>query len=120
VLDVQQKLYNGGKFNPYTDYYVNPAAFSDAGPFALGNAAPTLPQTRSFALYNENISAIKRTKIWEGSVLEIRADFFNAFNRVVFGNPDTNFSDVISGGFGKIGSQANSPRVIQLGARIDF
>jgi hypothetical protein len=120
VPHANQKAYSGGKFNPFTDYYVNSAAFRDAGPFALGNASPTLPQLRGFAYYNENISAIKRTKLWESTNFEIRADFFNAFNRVVFGTPDMNFSDVTSGGFGKIGSQANSPRVIQLGARIDF
>jgi hypothetical protein len=107
-------------FNPFTDYYVNSAAFSDAGPFALGNAPPTLPTLRSFALYNENLSAIKRTKLWEDVNFELRADFFNAFNRVAFGIPDMNFSDVSNGGFGKIGSQANSPRVIQFGGRIDF
>jgi hypothetical protein len=120
VPGVDPKVHNNGKFNPFTDYYVNPAAFRDAGAFALGNAPPTLAKVRAFAYYNENLSAIKRTPIWEGSTLEIRADFFNAFNRVVFGAPDMNFNDVTSGGFGKIGSQANSPRVIQMGARIDF
>jgi hypothetical protein len=106
--------------NPFTDYYMNPAAFTDAGAFSLGDAPPTLPTLRAPAYYNENLSAIKRTRLWEGVNFEVRADFFNAFNRVVFGSPDTNFSDVTSGGFGKIGSQANSPRVIQLGGRIDF
>jgi len=119
VPNVTQKG-KSSNFNPFTDYYVNSAAFSDAGAFALGNAPPTLPQLRSFALYNENISAIKRTKLHEGVNFELRADFFNAFNRVAFGLPDMNFSDVTSGGFGKIGSQANSPRVIQFGARVDF
>jgi hypothetical protein len=120
VPNASQKAYSGGKFNPFTDHYVNSAAFSDAGAFALGNAPPTLPRLRGFALYNESISALKSTKLWEGTTFEIRADFFNAFNRVVFGTPDMNFSDVTSGGFGKIGAQANSPRVIQLAGRIDF
>jgi Carboxypeptidase regulatory-like domain/TonB dependent receptor len=114
------KLWNGGKFNPFTQYYVNSAAFSDAGAFALGNAPPTLPSAPSFPTYNENISAIKRFKIWESANFEFRADFFNAFNRVIFGVPDMNYSDVATGGFGKVSSQANSPRVIQFGGRIDF
>jgi hypothetical protein len=114
------KLWSGGKFNPFTQRYVNPAAFSDAGAFALGNAPPTLPSAPSFPTYNENISAIKRFKIWESANFEFRADFFNAFNRVIFGVPDMNYSDVATGGFGKVSSQANSPRVIQFGGRIDF
>lgn len=114
------KLWHGGKFNPYTQYYVNSAAFSDAGAFALGNAPPTLTAAPSFPTYNENLSAIKKIKIWESSVFEFRADFFNAFNRTIFGLPDMNYSDVTTGGFGKVGSQANSPRVIQFGGRIDF
>jgi hypothetical protein len=120
VTGVPQKLSWSGKFNPFIDRYLNPAAFSDAGPFALGNAPPALPRTRAFAYYNENISAIKNTKIWERASLQFRADFFNAFNRVAFGTPDTNFNDVTNGGFGKISSQANSPRVIQFGLRVDF
>jgi Carboxypeptidase regulatory-like domain/TonB dependent receptor len=117
---VQTKLWHGGKFNPYTQYYVNQAAFSDAGPYALGNAPPTLPFATGFPSYNENISASKTTRIWESASFEFRADFFNVFNRVIFGLPDMNFSDVATGGFGKISSQANSPRVIQFGGRVTF
>ena len=120
VPNTTTKLWNGGKFNPYTQRYLNPAAFSDPGAFTLGNAPPTLPFAPSFPTYNENLSAIKRFKIWESANFEFRADFFNAFNRVIFGLPDTNFSDVATGGFGKVSSQANSPRVIQFGGRIDF
>ncbi len=120
VPGVVTKLWHGGKFNPRTQSYVNPAAFSDAGPYALGNAPPTLPFAPAFPTYNENLSASKTTKIWESASFEFRADFFNAFNRVIFGLPDMNFSDVATGGFGKVSSQANSPRVIQFGARISF
>jgi hypothetical protein len=120
VPSQQIKLWHGGNFDPYTQYYVNPAAFSDAGAFALGNAPPTLPGARAFPTYNENISAIKITKIKESLNFEFRADFFNAFNRVTFGLPDMNYSDVTSGAFGKVSSQANAPRVIQFGGRFDF
>jgi hypothetical protein len=120
VPGVTTKLWNGGKFNPYTQYYVNPAAFSDAGAYALGDAPPTLPFAPSFPSYNENLSVIKRFKIWESTNFEFRADFFNAFNRVIFGLPDMNYSDVATGAFGKVSSQANTPRVIQFGGRISF
>jgi Carboxypeptidase regulatory-like domain/TonB dependent receptor len=120
VPSQQIKLWHGGKFNPSTQYYVNSAAFSDAGAFALGDAPPTLPQARAFPTYNENISAMKTTKLRESLNFEFRADFFNAFNRVIFGLPDMNFSDVATGAFGRVSSQSNSPRVIQFGGRFVF
>jgi hypothetical protein len=39
----------------------------------------------------------------------------NPLNRVVFGAPTIDFS---SASFGKIGSQANSPRLIQFGMKM--
>jgi hypothetical protein len=47
----------------------------------------------------------------------VQADAFNAFNLVTFAAPSTN---ITSSNFGKISSQSNSPRVLQLGARISF
>lgn len=120
VPGVRARLWNGGKFNPATQYFLDSNAFSDAGAFALGNASPTLPSVRSFPMYNENLSAIKQMRLWEFGKFEFRADFFNAFNRTIFGTPDTNYSDVATGGFGKVSSQGNSPRVIQFGARLEF
>jgi Carboxypeptidase regulatory-like domain/TonB dependent receptor len=120
VAGVDQKAFHGGKFNPATDTYLNPAAFSDPGAFAIGDAPPTLPDVRGFPSYNENISIIKNTKIYEAGTLQFRAEFFNAFNRVVFAAPDTNFNDVVTGGFGKVTGQFNSPRVIQFALRFDF
>jgi hypothetical protein len=49
--------------------------------------------------------------------MQIQADFFNAFNRVNWGNPATNLS---AAGFGTITSITGQPRNIQLGARIMF
>lgn len=43
-------------------------------------------------------------------------DVFNIFNRVNFGNPNTNVS---SGAYGTI-SSANPPRQMQVGVRVDF
>jgi len=117
---VNPKAFSGGKFNPAVDYYMNPAAFADAGPFSLGTAPPVLPDARGFATYNENISLVKKTRIKESSSFEIRADFFNAFNRVQFCDPDTNINDIPSGAFGKVTGQCNTPRQIQFGVRLEF
>jgi hypothetical protein len=130
VPGVNQKLYKGGKFNPYTDRYVNPTAFSDAGPYVLGNAPPALPQLRGFLFSNESLSLLKNTKIRDTTNLELRIDMFNAFNRVVFGNPNMDFNQVscttpsedgaCNGAFGKVSSQANAPRQVQFAVRLSF
>ncbi len=120
IPGVNAQLFHGGKFHPLTDVYLNSAAFSDAGPYALGDAPPVLSDARNFPLYNENFAVIKRFLIWRESSLVFRCDAFNAFNRTRFSAPDTNFNDVANGGFGKVSGQANAPRVVQFGARVDF
>jgi hypothetical protein len=120
VPGVAQRIPYSGKFNPHTDTYLNAAAFSDPGAFAIGDAPPTLPNAKGFPHYNENISVIKNINLWESSRIQFRADFFNAFNRVVFSDPDHNFNDAVRGGFGKVTAQFNSPRVIQFALRLDF
>jgi hypothetical protein len=62
------------------------------------------------------LSLAKTTNITERTHLEIRADFFNAFNHAEFGLPSTNIG---SSTFGQISTTA-SPRVIQLAARLSF
>jgi hypothetical protein len=53
----------------------------------------------------------------ENSTLQLRAEFFNAFNHPQFANPDTNFS---SPTFGVITSTAVNARVGQLALRWSF
>jgi hypothetical protein len=53
----------------------------------------------------------------ENSTLQLRAEFFNAFNHPQFANPDTNFS---SPTFGVITSTAVNARVAQLALRWSF
>ena len=49
--------------------------------------------------------------------LQFRAEALNAFNTPLFRSPSTAFG---SGSFGTITSQANFPRLLQLGGRISF
>jgi hypothetical protein len=53
----------------------------------------------------------------EGSFLEFRAEAFNALNHPQFAAPNT---VVGAGQFGKVTSQANSPRQVQLGLKLYF
>jgi hypothetical protein len=47
--------------------------------------------------------------------LDIRAEAFNLFNRVVWGAPEQNFN---SANFGLVTSQGNSPRQLQIGMKL--
>jgi hypothetical protein len=67
---------------------------------------------------NENLSLSKRTTIRERFNFEIRLEAFNAFNRVVFGNPAADVSNPTT--FGRITSQANPAREAQLTVKLNF
>jgi Carboxypeptidase regulatory-like domain len=107
-----------GSFDPAKDRYLNIDAFSQPAPFTIGNAPRTMPSVRGPAFYNEDFSVFKKVYIREAKYLEFRAEFFNLFNRVVFGGVSTDVSS--PGSFGLIGSQANEPRVIQLALKFIF
>jgi hypothetical protein len=57
----------------------------------------------------------KRVRFSERVTDQFRLEMTNPLNRVVFGAPTTDFS---SASFGRIGSQNNSPRLIQFGMKI--
>jgi Carboxypeptidase regulatory-like domain len=107
-----------GSFDPATDRYLNMDAFSQPAPFTIGNSPRTMPSVRAPAFYNEDFSVFKRVYIRESKYLEFRAEFFNLFNRVVFGGPSANLNSPDS--FGLISSQANTPRIIQLALKFVF
>ena len=78
---------------------MNINAFSEPAPFTFGDVSRLEPSLRGFPYLNEDVSAIKRTyvpKISEVFNLEFRTEFFNIFNRTVFGGPSTNINDPTS------------------------
>ena len=95
--------------------WFNTAAFAVNQPFNYGNVARTLPNTRGPGQANTNFSIIKNNVFFERYKLQFRAEFFNVFNRVEFGLPDTNYGDST---FGIISSQVNIPRQIQFGMKL--
>ena len=107
-----------GSFDPAQDRYRNIDAFSRPAPFTIGNSPRTLPNVRLPASYNEDFSLFKRVYFRESKYLEFRSEFFNLFNRVVFGGPSANVNSPDS--FGLISSQANTPRIIQLALKVVF
>ena len=106
-------------FDPAVDKYLVLTPWSQpVSPFTFGNGPRTQPNLRSPAFYDEGFSAFKNIFLHgEGTYLQFRAEFFNLFNRVDFGGPDTN---VLSPTFGVISGQANTPRVIQFALKLIF
>ena len=77
-----------------------------------------MPHVRTPRLLNEDFSVFKNLRFTEAVALQIRGEFYNVMNRVVFGGPAANINNPAT--FGVIGGQANTPRLIQLGAKIIF
>jgi Carboxypeptidase regulatory-like domain len=107
----------GGNFDPGKDRFLIPSGWADPGPLAFGNAPRHDGTARGFPTFSEDISLIKDTTITERVKFRFMTQFGNIFNRVVYCDPDTNWS---SGSFGQVSAQCNTPRSIQFSAKFDF
>jgi hypothetical protein len=103
----------GDKFDPNVDLYLNKAAFVQPTD-SLGNAPRLNPDVRRPWNLNENVSLSKTFKV-QGKSIDVRMEAFNLFNRVVWGAPNTNFSN---NAFGQVTTQNNTPRQMQLGLKL--
>jgi hypothetical protein len=91
------------------------SAFSRPADYTFGNAGRNL--LRSDGTVNWDLAGMKQFRLTERQVVQFRAEFFNAFNNVVFGAPGASLG---SASFGIITSQANTPRQIQFGLKYSF
>jgi hypothetical protein len=101
----------------YGTTVVNTACFVAPGSFSLGNEPRVDPTLRAEGINDWDWSVSKRTHLSEHVGLDFRAEFFNLFNRVQFGPPNTAFGGP---SFGKITSQVNNPRQVQFALRASF
>ena len=103
--------------------YLNPAAFAlvprtgNNIPLRLGTAPPRLPNVRGPAIFSEEFGLEKKFQITETMDFELRADFFNAFNRGGRGDPVT---EITNANFGRIVGSRWGPRNIQIQGRFSF
>lgn len=100
------------------------SVFQNPPDWTLGNVPRTLPNVRGPGIFDINFSAFKTFAPKEGTVLEFRAEMFNALNWVNYNNPNTSFSPNRQGvntnpNFGRIVG-AGPARRIQLGLRLAF
>jgi outer membrane receptor protein involved in Fe transport len=106
------------------NYWFNPMAFdcggvpSDAAAILSGAAYGDSGRNsvRGPGIDNYDLAIEKHIKFTERTNLEIRSEFFNAFNHAEFLNPDANG---FSGTFGQI-TQARDPRIIQFAMKFQF
>jgi hypothetical protein len=104
-------------------YYLNAAAFANPGDQIAGSTPRYISSCRTDPIRNLDMNLSKKFKIREGASLELRAEFFNAFNHPNFGAPNTRFSSSTNpGSFGLFqDSQPNNQwRHGQLGVRVEF
>ena len=97
--------------------YLNPAAFVLPPNMSYGDTPRQMSYLRTPWTVNEDLAVLKNFAVHEKVNLEIRASASNAFNRVLFGGPNTAQN---SPDFGRITGQGNGPRNVQLGARVSF
>jgi hypothetical protein len=95
------------------------SVFSQPLAFTFGNTSRTLPDVRNHGTNNLDLGILKNNRFGpEGRTnVQFRAEFFNALNRVRFGDPGLSLG---SPQFGNINSQVNSPRLIQLALKLLF
>jgi len=99
--------------------YINPAAFSLAPQYTFGNLSRTITE-RGPGIANVDFSLFKTyTAEFLGASMkaQFRAEVFNLTNTPQFYGPNTTFG---SSTFGQITTQANFPRVFQLGIRFSL
>jgi hypothetical protein len=96
------------------DKWFDPSAFVAPASFTLGNA-PRLLNIRGDGTKEYELSLAKFIPITERVRAEFRTDFFNAFNRPQFSNPNTTLGSAI---FTRVTATAVPPRFIQFGLRV--
>jgi hypothetical protein len=101
--------------DPAKNTYLLRSAFANPVAGAYGSA-PRALEVRGPARMDESLAFFKNTKIAERLNTQFRVEIQNPLNRVVFGNPTTDFT---SGAFGLISSTAG-PRNIQFGMKLIF
>jgi hypothetical protein len=106
-----------GDFDPFTDNYFNRGAWADPGALNFGNAPSADPEVRGFPNFSEDINFFKVFPLQGSTRLRFEAQFGNIFNRIIYCDPNTNWS---SPAFGTVNVQCNTPRSVQLGFRVDF
>jgi hypothetical protein len=98
--------------------FLDVRAFQNPAAYTYGNT----PGAGAYGLFgpgfwNEDLSVNRTFKITERFKLDLAAEGFNITNAVLFNGPSL---DINNANFGRITSQQNSPRSLQLGLKLQF
>ena len=108
---------DGDVLGPNPPTYIDRAAFQSPAPFTFGNTERTLTHNlRNPSSFNQDFSVRRDFRI-SRTRLGLGFEVFNLFNNVVFGGIQTNITNA---NFGRVSSQANTPRVGQIKVRLEF
>jgi hypothetical protein len=91
-------------------------AFGVPAAGSLGSAGVGVLRAPSF--FNFDASIVKKFRFTESKSLQLRGEFFNAFNHASWGAPGRDITSPTS--FGQITGQVQNARNIQLGAKLFF
>jgi hypothetical protein len=100
--------------------WFNTTCFTQPSNYGFGNEPRSDPALRTQGIANWDAALFKGTAITEQVSLQFRAEAFNLFNRVQFGQPNTVCCSNSNASFGVISSQLNLPRVVQFALRLSF
>jgi trimeric autotransporter adhesin len=107
---------DGGTIERLINWF-NPAAWTPAAPFTLGNAPRADTRVRTPFKTNWDLAFQKNQRLTERFTLQLRAEMINVFNNPNFLGPVTNLS---TGRFGEVGQVGGFPRLLQVMARMQF
>ena len=110
----------GGSAQSRLNAWFNTACFSVPGAYTFGGESRTDPNLPGHGINNFDLPLFKKTAITERIQLDSRIEAFNLFNRVRFGNPDLTATTAATQTFGRVTTQVNTPRLLQIALRIAF
>ena len=96
------------------DQYINTAAFQIPDRYTYGNLGRHRLRTDPY--WQLDASIFRAFPLTERFRLEFRVEAFNAFNTVIYGQPNNDMADPAN--FGRMTSTANRSRQLQLGAKL--
>lgn len=109
----------GGPATKKLSEWFNTACFTQAPAYTFGNESRLDPNMKAPGVANWDLSIVKKFALdKDGRMnLQFRSEFYNLFNRVQFGVPNTS---VGSPSYGVISGTQNLPRVAQFALRLSY
>jgi hypothetical protein len=105
-----------GDWESRLNQWMNPAAWSAAPAFTLGNAPRTDPRVRTPGQYTTDLNIQKSVSLGRRT-LSVRADILNLFDQPLFTNVVTQFG---LANFGSVNQVGGYPRSLQIQVRMNW